>query len=107
MPIFEREGENGSLLISFETRDLVLAGWTGRDQAGVQHHIDELRALGVAPPSRTPLFYRVDPALLAGPVGEITVVGEASSGEAEVVLLQMSDGLWVGLGSDHRRWSTT
>lgn len=101
MPIFERQSESGSLLISFEATDLVMAGWTGRDQAAVQHHIDELQALGVAPPSKTPLFYRVDPALLTGPVSSITVVGDSSSGEIEVVLLQMADGLWVGLGSDH------
>ena len=101
MPIFERLSESGSLLISFEATDLVMAGWTGRDQDAVQHHIDELEVLGVAPPSKTPLFYRVDPALLAGPVDNITVIGDTSSGEVEVVLLQMADGLWVGLGSDH------
>lgn len=101
MPIFERQSESGSLLISFEAIDLVMAGWTGRDRVAVQHHIDELEALGVAPPSKTPLFYRIDPALLAGSVSDITVVGDNSSGEAEVVLLSMADGLWVGLGSDH------
>jgi len=101
MPIFERQSKSGSLLISFETADLVMAGWTGRDQAAVQHHIDELAALDVAPPSKTPLFYRLDPALLAGSVSEITVVGDGSSGEVEVVLLSLADGLWVGLGSDH------
>jgi hypothetical protein len=31
--------------------DLVIAGWTGRDTAGLQHHIDELKAVGVKPPS--------------------------------------------------------
>ncbi len=101
MPIFERQSQSGELLISFEATDLVMAGWTGRDEAAVQHHIEELEALGVKPPSKTPLFYRVDPALLAGAVEEIKVVGEASSGEAEAVILSMSDGLWVGLGSDH------
>ncbi|MGI9493228.1 MAG: DUF2848 domain-containing protein [Geminicoccaceae bacterium] len=101
MPIFERQSQSGSLLISFEATDLVMAGWTGRDPAAVQYHIDELAALNVAPPSKTPLFYRVDPALLAGSVDEIKVVGDRSSGEIEVVLLSMADGLWVGLGSDH------
>ncbi len=101
MPIFERLGASGSLLMSFEAADLVMAGWTGRDQDAVQHHIEELKALNVPPPSKVPLFYRVDPALLAGPTDSITVVGDTSSGEVEVVLLQMADGLWVGLGSDH------
>jgi hypothetical protein len=35
---------------------LVIAGWTGRDTAGLQHHIDDLKALGVKPPSSVPLF---------------------------------------------------
>ena len=52
-------------------------------------------------PSRIPTFYRLDPALLAGPVPEIHVLGEDTSGEVEVVLLALADGLWVGLGSDH------
>jgi hypothetical protein len=101
MPIFERQSQGGDLLISFETTDLVMAGWTGRDEAAVRHHIEELEALGIAPPSKTPLFYRVDPALLVAAPAEITVVGDASSGEAEAVILAMADGLWVGLGSDH------
>ena len=29
---------------------LVIAGWAGRDEAGVRHHIAELAALGVRPP---------------------------------------------------------
>ena len=67
----------------------------------MQHHIDELGALGVAPPSSVPLFYPMDPALFAGSVTTIDVVGEATSGEVEAVLLSLADGLWVGLGSDH------
>jgi len=101
MPIFERQSESGELLISFEATDLVMAGWTGRDEAAVRHHIDELEALGVPAPSKTPLFYPVDPALLAAGVKEISVVGEATSGEVEAVILAMADGLWIGLGSDH------
>ncbi|MDH3659891.1 MAG: DUF2848 domain-containing protein [Alphaproteobacteria bacterium] len=101
MPIFERHSQSGELLISFEALDLVMAGWTGRDEAALRHHIEELQALGVHPPSKTPLFYRIDPGLLTGAVEEIKVVGKATSGEAEAVVLSMADGLWVGLGSDH------
>jgi len=101
MPIFERQSQSGDLLIGFEPTDLVMAGWTGRDEAALQEHIEELAEHGVAPPSKTPLFYRVDPTLLAGAVGEITVVGDKTSGEAEVVILSLPDGLWIGLGSDH------
>ena len=83
----------------FVVRDLVIAGWTGRDIAGLQHHIDELATLGVKPPSSVPLFYRVDRGLVTTETG-IDVVGHETSGEVETVIFS-SDGLWVGLGSDH------
>ena len=79
---------------------LIIAGWTGRDKAAVQHHIDELGELGVAPPSKTPLFYRVGADLLTQ-ADRIQVVGEATSGEAEAVLIAGPDGRYVTLGSDH------
>jgi hypothetical protein len=101
MPVFERHTLFGSDRIALEARELVMAGWTGRDPAAVQRHVDELAVLGVAAPSRVPLFYRLDPALLAGAVGTIEVLGADTSGEVETVLLALADGLWVGLGSDH------
>jgi Protein of unknown function (DUF2848) len=101
MPVFDRQSARGADRIAFEASDLIMAGWTGRDPAAVAHHVAELAALGVPGPSRVPLFYRLDPALLAGPVAQIQVLGEATSGEVEAVLVALADGLWVGLGSDH------
>jgi Protein of unknown function (DUF2848) len=101
MPVFERHGAAGCDRIAFDAKDLIMAGWTGRAAADVQRHIAELAALGVPAPSRAPLFYRLDPALLAGPVDAIEVLGERTSGEVEAVLVALADGLWVGLGSDH------
>jgi hypothetical protein len=85
--------------VDIEVADLVIAGWTGRDTAGLQHHIDELAAIGVAPPSRVPLFYRVDRGLVTTATA-IDVVGAETSGEVETVIFS-AGGLWVGLGSDH------
>jgi hypothetical protein len=79
---------------------LVIAGWTGRDQAALEKHIKELEALGVARPKTTPIFYRVAAALLTQ-ADEIQVSGPHSSGEVECVYFALDDGLWVGLGSDH------
>jgi hypothetical protein len=101
MPTFERQSARGADRIAFEPAALIMAGWTGRDRAAVDHHIAELARLGVPGPRRIPTFYRLDPALLAGPVPAILVLGEDTSGEVEVVLLAFADGLWVGLGSDH------
>ncbi len=79
---------------------LIIAGWAGRDQAAVEHHIAELAALGVRRPSSTPCFYRLAPALLAQD-DTIDVVGQTSSGEAECVLVREGDTLFVSVGSDH------
>lgn len=79
---------------------MVVAGWTGRDAAAIQHHIEELAALGVAPPSATPLYYRVAAELLT-PADRIEAVGPDSSGEVEPLIVQSGGRRWLGLGSDH------
>jgi hypothetical protein len=79
---------------------LVIAGWTGRDEAAVRHHIEELAAIGVPPPSSVPVFYRVAAANLTT-AARLQVLGPDSSGEAEPVLLSLPEGLFLGLGSDH------
>lgn len=86
--------------LGFDVCQLIVAGWTGRDAAAVQRHIHELAEIGVAPPSEVPLFYRVSNTLLTTE-SEIQVLGEASSGEAEPLLIKHDDKLWLGLGSDH------
>jgi hypothetical protein len=79
---------------------LVIAGWTGRDEAALNKHIRELETLGVKAPKTTPVFYRVSATLLTY-AGEIQVSGSDTSGEVEFVLLSRPDGLWVTVGSDH------
>lgn len=92
--------KDGATDRSIAIRDLVIAGWTGRDVAKVQEHIEELAHLGVKPPASVPCYYRVSLDLLTTePV--MQVLGGNSSGEAEPVLVSLDDGLWVGLGSDH------
>jgi hypothetical protein len=83
-----------------EIRELVIAGWTGRDDQALRQHIRELEELGVKPPKTTPIFYRVSANLLTTE-SEIQVSGADTSGEVEFVLLSKPDGLWVTVGSDH------
>ena len=78
----------------------VIAGWTGRDKVALEKHIVELEELGVKRPASTPIFYRVS-ALRLTTADAIEVLGHASSGEVEYVLLQHDGKLWVGVGSDH------
>jgi len=86
--------------ISVQLQALTVAGWTGRNLDAVQHHIDELKALGIAPPSQVPLYYRVSQSLLTHDE-HITVLGAASSGEVEPLLINAEGELWLGLASDH------
>jgi hypothetical protein len=80
--------------------DAIVAGWTGRDPAAVEKHINELEALGVKRPATTPIFYRVSAVRLTTAT-EIEAIGTHSGGEVEFVLLQHEGRMWVGTGSDH------
>jgi hypothetical protein len=81
-------------------KELVIAGWTGRDVAALEKHIRELEAIGVKRPKTTPIFYRVAASLLTSD-DTIEALGDQSSGEAECVVYSLDDGLFVGVGSDH------
>jgi len=97
---FEGHAKGGVERVAVEIEDLVIAGWTGRDVAALNHHIEELKAIGVQPPSSVPLYYRVSAGLLTQ-ADRIQVVGDDTSGEVEPVLVGAADRLWVTLGSDH------
>lgn len=86
--------------IRFEMRRMVNAGYTGRDQEKVRHHIEELKKEGVPAPDSTPTAYEMITQLIYFDE-EIEVVGEKTSGEAEYVLLCSADEVYVGVGSDH------
>ena len=100
LPLLLEQPDGGVRQHDVAVEHAVIAGWTGRDKAAVEKHIVELEALGVKRPATTPIFYRVAAARLS--LSEsIEVLGGASSGEVEFVLLQWQGRLWVGTGSDH------
>lgn len=78
----------------------VLCGYTGRDQAAVQQHIDELENEGIKPPPSVPAYY---PKTFEGIKidSDIHTDGHETAGEVEFVLFPTGDALYVGLGSDH------
>lgn len=90
----------GSLREPVSVRRVIVGGWTGRDRAALQHHVDELAKIGVRTPARMPLFYRVGVTRLST-LNAIEVIGTGSSGEVEYLLLQHKGRTWVGAGSDH------
>ncbi|MBP8256799.1 MAG: DUF2848 family protein [Opitutaceae bacterium] len=90
----------GTTPLEFEPRRMINAGYVGRDQAAVRHHIEELQREGVAPPSSVPTLYPVPISGLTT-ASRIEVVEGQTSGEIEFVLLVQSNRLLVGIGSDH------
>ena len=97
---FTRHCRDQTDQITVEPAALIVAGWTGRDEAALRHHIEELAAIGVPRPSAVPVFYRNSTANLVQ-TGRLEVLGPDTSGEVEPVMVALSDGLWVALGSDH------
>ena len=86
--------------LALEPRRLLIAGYTGRDQAAVARHIDELRAHGIPAPAATPAAYALTPDRLTM-AATIAVAGTDTSGEAEFVLVLAGGELHIGVGSDH------
>ncbi|HLH26105.1 MAG TPA: DUF2848 family protein [Chloroflexota bacterium] len=86
--------------LALAPRRLLIAGYTGRDQAAVARHVDELREHGIPAPERTPAVYALAPERLTTDA-TIAVVGGETSGEAEFVLVVAGGELHVGVGSDH------
>jgi hypothetical protein len=86
--------------IGVEVATLVVAGWTGRDEAALRHHIEELAAIGVPRPSSVPVFYR-NATLNVTQTSHLEVLGPDTSGEAEPVVVSHGGRLWLTVGSDH------
>ena len=86
--------------VRLDLRRALAAGYTGRDRALVQEHIDELAHLGVAPPKHVPMLFPLIPTLVTF-ARHIAVLGFDSTPEIEVVLFRTGGADYVGLGSDH------
>ena len=100
MLIFTRHFKDGTDRITVTPAMLIVAGWTGRDEAALRHHIEELAAIGVPRPSSVPVFYRNSLNNIMQ-TERLEVLGPDTSGEVEPVIVALADGLWIGLGSDH------
>lgn len=92
--------KDGEEPLAAAVRELVIAGWTGRNREAMEAHIAELEAIGIPRPKSVPVFYRVAASLLST-ADEIQVSGPHSSGEAETVILNLGRRHYVGVGSDH------
>lgn len=99
--VFQIESADGaSRTLETDIRTLVVAGWAGRDRAAIEHHIEELAAIGVPRPSSVPLYYRIADNQLTQ-AARIQAVGDASSGEIETFVFAVEGELYVSIASDH------
>ena len=85
---------------TFEPDVLVVAGYTGADEAAVQHHIDELAAEGVASPPQVPMYWTMPAATLCQQPS-IGMPSAGTSGEIELALVVDDNDTFVTAGSDH------
>lgn len=99
-PKLEFTEQGSGRKIDFYVDRVLNGGWAGRDRAAVQKHIDELAAIGVPGPSRTPTMYAIANYLVTT-ADVVQVQHDKTSGEVEYVLLMGPQGTWVTVGSDH------
>jgi hypothetical protein len=86
--------------LNVDIHTLIIAGWAGRDMAAIEHHIEELAALGIQRPSAVPLYYRVSSNQLTQS-SAVQVLGGESSGEVETFVFNAGGELYVSIASDH------
>lgn len=93
------ESRDGRAPLPYTVRRIVCGGFTSRDRAEVDRHVEELRRVGIPRPEAVPTFFSVA-SYLATTGRRIEVQGPFTSGEVEFVLLFGAQGAWVTVGSD-------
>lgn len=97
---FNIESKGQTRAVQVELNHLIVAGWAGRDIAAIEHHIEELAAIGVPRPTSVPLYYRIGAnQFTQEPV--VQVVGPHSSGEIEALVFEAEGQLCLSIASDH------
>lgn len=97
--VFQIEADSPRQIeVDFNT--LIVAGWAGRDMAAIEHHIEELAAIGVPRPTSVPLYYRIADNQLTQ-AEQVQAVGADSSGEVETFVFAAGGEMYVSIASDH------
>jgi len=94
------EEKAGPKELDYEINGAVLCGYTGRDQAAVRAHIEELAKEGIEPPPSVPTLYPKPPWGLTQKKA-IQVEGRETSGEIEFFMLVDASRIFIGAASDH------
>jgi hypothetical protein len=109
MTIAWRAGERGATRLHFNLPDgaevsanveqLLLTGYSGRDEADIAAHVAEMASLGVAGPDTVPVFHPAMSCLLTQG-GTVQAIGPESRPEIEFVLFEANGVRFVTLGND-------
>ncbi|QVQ27985.1 DUF2848 domain-containing protein [Achromobacter deleyi] len=86
--------------VAVDFNTVIVAGWAGRDMAAIEHHIEELAAIGVPRPSSVPLYYRIADNQLTQ-AETVQALGGESSGEVETFVFAVDGEMYVSIASDH------
>ncbi len=91
----------GNTVMEFVPRLLVMAGFTGRDRAAIQAHIDELAEKGIRSPSIFPAYYHKLSHNITQ-TGELEALDRTDhSGEAEYCVFIHQGRYYIAAASDH------
>ncbi len=85
--------------IELAPKRVVLGGYSARSSEERNRHIDELRQLGIEPPTEVPAFWHVSPYLVTTET-RIEVQGAHTSGEIEYALIAHAGRTYVTVASD-------
>ena len=103
LKVFDWDGGEKSL--QFRCQRLYNAAFAGRDEALVRHHIEEISALGIAPPLSFPLVENLSPHLLSTSdelgIYAPSLAEDTTNGEIEYVLIWHQGEVLISVGSDH------
>jgi len=88
--------------VQVKVNNVYCIGYAGRNLEKTMEHIIELEKIGIPRPEEVPTLYPVRRNSL-NQTGEIQVLGNESSGEAEIVLVfgDTEDEVFMTVGSDH------
>ena len=87
--------------LDFQVEKMLNAGYTARDQAQIEGHMEEMRKEGIAVPKSIPVFFpKITDRITTADKIEV-LADKTTSGEVEFVLLFDQDKVYVGVGSDH------
>jgi hypothetical protein len=92
---------NPADILTFEVKKIINAGYTGRNQAEVQKHIDELKEKGIPGPDEIPTYFPKYKERITQEEDIEALDTAGHTGEAEYVLLCTDQEIYVTVGSDH------